>query len=1035
MQANGAIDIQVGGPPSEGQRAPVGTCEAGDLKSLLERIVEHIIDADRRQSEQLRALNDRMSGSRDLPARPPSNSLPSASPVTSEPSVRPEGAPTVTRQQSEPQPMIPVANSLPIEREAQSRSRRQVTAPAPTAIDPDSHWDAASAEMLAALYETGEVMAGKRIAGLAEVAPPAEPAVEDSLAWLPSTDVESLPPVPESPLEAKPAPGAAAVGSGATAMAAPSPVAMAQFEAHEAPVPAETGSHATADRSWLEERLQDLAMRFEESLQRLDVGAATSAVGALAGRLGEVEGRLASAIENGPTRADLAGLAVIEAQVNEMSGQLESSLASLGRIDGIEQRLAGLASTLTPERVASLVKPASLSRTEVQEIAGAVATLVAERMVPAVTAGVSERVNGELRAAIDQSMVTRTAADPGADGADLGEIRGILATLMSEQRHGDEATAGALDTIQQAMVSLLDRMEELEQSIYIEHDEGAGQAAEPLPARATELTVASSSASPQRASAVAPQRAAPSETNGTPPPRQNAHSPVVPPQAPAHGDDAGQPNREEFIAAARRAMRQAQAQKAADEAADAAAAEKEAPVRAKAGIRAKVLGGEAGKGGGLKLDRRVLIAALAAMVIAFGGYQFLKKPRPVAPTAESKVERKMLTPETERRDRERQGRLPVDQPAERSGGQQAAPSNGQSPADATGTVRRMSEAGSAADAFARDASAPALRDISLTDAEVPPGITLQFPASPPSEVSLQRAKDRETIARLSGQLGAAQIIRDAAEEGEEVEDVRPSPAALAAATPAAADTVGRVVEAGPPPVATTAALPARGRSSEMPPALVGPLSLRLAAQQGDPSAEFEVGARLAEGRGIPQDLKQAVVWYQRSAAQGFAAAQYRLGSMYERGLGVAADLGKARIWYTRAAEQGNVKAMHNLAVLSAGNSFGGPDYATAARWFTEAAERGLADSQFNLAILYESGLGVAKDLRQAYKWQALAARTGDKQAVKRLAEIGRRLPPGAQPAIEQDVAEWRAKPADRIANEARAAGELWKSRVSGQASG
>jgi len=128
--------------------------------------------------------------------------------------------------------------------------------------------------------------------------------------------------------------------------------------------------------------------------------------------------------------------------------------------------------------------------------------------------------------------------------------------------------------------------------------------------------------------------------------------------------------------------------------------------------------------------------------------------------------------------------------------------------------------------------------------------------------------------------------------------------------------------------------PQEGRTvpQEMPPALIGPTSLRLAAAEGDPSAEFEVAARFAEGKGIRQDFKQAARWYQRSASQGFALAQYRLGTLYERGLAVSADLARARVWYARAAELGNVKAMHNLAVLSAGRDRSTPDYTTAAHW-------------------------------------------------------------------------------------------------------
>ena len=142
------------------------------------------------------------------------------------------------------------------------------------------------------------------------------------------------------------------------------------------------------------------------------------------------------------------------------------------------------------------------------------------------------------------------------------------------------------------------------------------------------------------------------------------------------------------------------------------------------------------------------------------------------------------------------------------------------------------------------------------------------------------------------------------------------------------------------------------------------------------------------------------------------------------------DLGRAKIWYGRAAEQGNVKAMHNLAVLAAGSKGAAPDYLTAAHWFGEAAARGLADSQFNLAVLHESGLGVSQDPAMAYQWFTLAARSGDKEAVRRRDLVKAQLPIQRVLEVEKQVAAWMPKSSDSLANDARAAGEAWKSRES-----
>jgi localization factor PodJL len=211
---------------------------------------------------------------------------------------------------------------------------------------------------------------------------------------------------------------------------------------------------------------------------------------------------------------------------------------------------------------------------------------------------------------------------------------------------------------------------------------------------------------------------------------------------------------------------------------------------------------------------------------------------------------------------------------------------------------------------------------------------------------------------------------------------------------------------------------------QLPAARVGPLSMRLAAANGDASAQFAVAARFAEGRGVDQDFKEAVKWYTRSAASSFALSQYRLGTLYERGLGVEKDVQRARVWYDRAASKGNIKAMHNLAVLAAGA--GTPDYTKAALWFTAAAEHGLGDSHFNLAILYQHGLGVEKNEAQAYQWFSLAALSGDGEAGKRKAEVAKSIGAAKAAEIDRIVAAWQRRPADKVANDPHVAGQQWQ---------
>jgi TPR repeat protein len=116
---------------------------------------------------------------------------------------------------------------------------------------------------------------------------------------------------------------------------------------------------------------------------------------------------------------------------------------------------------------------------------------------------------------------------------------------------------------------------------------------------------------------------------------------------------------------------------------------------------------------------------------------------------------------------------------------------------------------------------------------------------------------------------------------------------------------------------------------------------RKGAKQGNDTAQYNLGVMYENGEGIPQDYKKAVEWYSKAAKQGNsdaqgmlreleerkkqerewinaaeqgdATAQNNLGVMYETGRGGNKDLGEAAWWYRKAAEQGDADAQENLA--------------------------------------------------------------------------------------------------------------------------
>ena len=85
-----------------------------------------------------------------------------------------------------------------------------------------------------------------------------------------------------------------------------------------------------------------------------------------------------------------------------------------------------------------------------------------------------------------------------------------------------------------------------------------------------------------------------------------------------------------------------------------------------------------------------------------------------------------------------------------------------------------------------------------------------------------------------------------------------------------------------------------------------------AAEKGDASAQYNLGLRYVDGRGVAKDSAEAAKWFRKAADQGNANGQFELGYLYEIGKGVAKDQKQAAKWYQKASAQGNANAMRRL---------------------------------------------------------------------------------------------------------------------------
>jgi localization factor PodJL len=231
----------------------------------------------------------------------------------------------------------------------------------------------------------------------------------------------------------------------------------------------------------------------------------------------------------------------------------------------------------------------------------------------------------------------------------------------------------------------------------------------------------------------------------------------------------------------------------------------------------------------------------------------------------------------------------------------------------------------------------------------------------------------------------------------------------------------------PLPSPADEALPASSAASSggaAPSANAPPQNARAAAEwylarasDGDPTAQYEIAVRYAEGRGVAKDYTRAAAWFREAAINGVAAAQYDLGILYDNGLGLARDPIEAVIWYQSAADQNQPIAQSKLGMVYLAGAAVPRNPEEAVRWLRRAAEQGIPDAQATLASLYERGDGVALSNKSAYGWYSLAGNAGVAEARQAQSRLSRTFS-----SQELDEAEaWTARLAAQIAPLATAA--------------
>ena len=777
-------------------------------------------------------------------------------------------------------------------------------------------------------------------------------------------------------------------------------------------------THSTSASKALD-RVHEQASSLAEQVN--EAGAAHRAQQELGQRLGEFAGAGDEALN-----ANL-GDSRLNDDFSEVTRRLEHSLSArapandLGtlssRMDDLSGRLdAALTSGNNPEALRTI-----------------------ESQLSVLTSGFQEAQQNYARVeAIESNLIELMKWAQSAAGANLGSessrldaIEQTLRVLDENAREMDARTVGTLEAMNESLHALAANIGTPGADVYSDDtyiavdDEEPGQAvsSHPEPDEYAEVIIQEG---PEPDHPQSGPSAGVEKLGATIPDYQPAPDKTARRSAPAPADrgmaqeriEPGFDDDNEFIASARRAAAAAASQEPASKPA-------ESPRRVKKMLPGTSLGAPGSKG---KRSSPVLVVAVVALLISSAGllYSRLRShphppavgtPQQSAPQPPEKAPKPAPTSESSPATPAPEAPAKTKKHSERMQNSISSPAESASPAQLEGPPPKPQTPGGQQAPEPTRGAALIKDGIPISTATVLASLQPDTDQTRMPDVTMS-IEEPVTHAPASRARTASRAATPALVPPGETQS-RPDPMPLPKRAPAPRP-AQKPATAGPGTVdsapADTGASGVNKLRTAMPPARIGPQSLRLAAARGNPAGQVEIASRYAKGTGVPKDLNKAAEWYQRAASQGHAPGQYRLAALYERGQGVKKDIGKARTWYRRAAELGNIRAMHNLAVLYTRNEGRGPDYMSARNWFHEAARHGLADSQFNLGILYERGLGVTRNAAEAYKWFTLAARQGDSEARKRGNALRRLLPARSLSAVNQTLRRWKPAPVNEAAN-------------------
>lgn len=159
------------------------------------------------------------------------------------------------------------------------------------------------------------------------------------------------------------------------------------------------------------------------------------------------------------------------------------------------------------------------------------------------------------------------------------------------------------------------------------------------------------------------------------------------------------------------------------------------------------------------------------------------------------------------------------------------------------------------------------------------------------------------------------------------------------------------------------------------------------AQQGSPSAQYHIGLLYQQGKGVKQDYKEAITWFERAAAKNEDRASYSLAQTYAMGLGVAVDYKKAADIFSKLAEKNDTDAQRQMGYMYYAGLGVEQNFEKSVYWYRKSAEGGDDLAQSKLGTAYVIGKGVKEDWVHAMMWFNVAVDNGCSEVVKLRSQV------------------------------------------------